>query len=51
VVTVETGTEILALPGGRSPAGWARGKIGRDANLWLHEDGNPRQWYRYEIDC
>ncbi|WP_406276143.1 hypothetical protein OH799_04705 [Nocardia sp. NBC_00881] len=50
-VVTETGTEILALPGGRPPAGWARGKIGRDANLWLHEDGNPRQWYRYEIDC
>jgi hypothetical protein len=47
----ETGTEMLTLPGGRLPAGWARGKIGRDATLWLHEDGDPRHWYRYEIDC
>lgn len=50
-VITETGRETLALPDGRSPTGCARGKIGRDATLWLHEDGNPRQWYRYEIDC
>ncbi|MGW4368459.1 hypothetical protein ACWEKT_22725 [Nocardia takedensis] len=50
-MVTETGTELLTLPGGRSPKGWARGKIGRDATIWLHEDGNPRQWYRYEIDC
>ncbi|MFI9504560.1 hypothetical protein [Nocardia sp. NPDC052566] len=49
-VVTETGREILTLPGSRSPTGWARGKIGRDGTLWLHEDGNPRQWYRYEID-
>ncbi|ACZ86584.1 hypothetical protein Aros01_03942 [Streptosporangium roseum] len=30
--------------------GWARGKIGRDGTLWLHEGGDPRRWYRYEVD-
>ncbi|MEO3813055.1 hypothetical protein ABGB17_28975 [Sphaerisporangium sp. B11E5] len=47
---VETGRQPLVLPEGRQPAGWARGKIGRDWTLWLHEDGDPRRWYRYEID-
>ncbi|MFI9504987.1 hypothetical protein [Nocardia sp. NPDC052566] len=46
----ETGGEALLLPGGRPPTSWAQGRIGRDANLWLYEDGNPRQWYRFEID-
>ncbi|MFE3099250.1 hypothetical protein [Nocardia tengchongensis] len=46
----ETGRETLLLPGGRPPTRWARGRIGRDANLWIHEDGNPRRWYRYEIE-
>jgi hypothetical protein len=46
----ETNREHLTLPDGREPTGWARGKIGRDATLWLHEDGDPRRWYRYEID-
>jgi hypothetical protein len=40
----------LLLPSDRHPAGWARGKIGRDGTLWLHEDGDPRHWYRYEIN-
>lgn len=22
-----------------------------DATLWMYENGNPRQWYRYDIDC
>lgn len=46
----ESSRETLLLPGGRPPTRWARGRIGRDANLWIHEDGNPRQWYRYEIE-
>ncbi|MGW4248527.1 hypothetical protein [Nocardia sp. NPDC004722] len=46
----EIGSETLLLPGGRPPTGWARGRIGRGANLWIHEEGNPRQWYRYELD-
>lgn len=50
-VITETGRQTLVLPDGRPPRGWARGKIGRDATLWLYEDGNPRQWYRYETDC
>ncbi|WP_327151927.1 hypothetical protein [Nocardia sp. NBC_01329] len=50
-VITETDRQTLVLPGGRPPRCWARGKIGRDATLWLYEDGNPRQWYRYEIDC
>ncbi|MCO5998511.1 hypothetical protein [Actinoallomurus rhizosphaericola] len=49
-VVIETDREKLMLPGGRQPKGWARGKIGRDGSLWLHEDDHPRQWYRYEID-
>ncbi|MEV4094779.1 hypothetical protein [Streptosporangium saharense] len=46
----ETEREHLLLPGDRHPTGWARGRIGRDGTLWLHEDGNPRRWYRYEVD-
>lgn len=46
---IETGREHL-LPDGREPSGWARGKIGRDAILWLREDGDRRRWYRYELD-
>jgi hypothetical protein len=48
---VETGREHLRLPDGRELSGWARGKIGRDGTLWLHEDGDPRRWYRYELDA
>ncbi|MEU0566704.1 hypothetical protein ABZ297_15100 [Nonomuraea sp. NPDC005983] len=40
----------LLLPHDRHPTGWARGKIGRDETLWLHEDGDPRHWYRYEMN-
>lgn len=47
---IETDREHLMLSGGRQPKAWARGKIGRDGALWLHEDGDPRHWYRYEID-
>jgi hypothetical protein len=47
---VETGRERLVLPDGRQPAGWARGKIGRGHSLWLRVDGDPGNWYRYEID-
>ncbi|MFJ2030017.1 hypothetical protein [Streptosporangium sp. NPDC087985] len=46
----ETEREHLLLPDDRHPTGWARGKIGRDGTLWLHEDGDPRRWYRYEVD-
>ncbi|MFC4117471.1 hypothetical protein [Nonomuraea zeae] len=46
----ETGRRHLLLPDGRHPTGWARGKIGRDGTLWLHQDGDPRRWYRYEVD-
>lgn len=46
---IETGQDILTLPDGRSPGAWARGKVGRDAMLFLHEEGDPRRWYRYEI--
>lgn len=48
-VITETDTEELVLPNGRQPTVWARGKIGRDSTLWLHEDGDPRRWYRYEL--
>ncbi|MEV0358061.1 hypothetical protein AB0H71_18595 [Nocardia sp. NPDC050697] len=48
-VITETGTEILTLPDGRFPVAWVRGRVGRDGTLWLHEDGNPRRWYRYEL--
>lgn len=47
---IELDREHLLLPDGRHPTGWARGKIGRDGALWLHEDGDPRHWYRYEVD-
>ncbi|MEV4835919.1 hypothetical protein AB0K05_15440 [Nonomuraea sp. NPDC049486] len=40
----------LLLPHDRHPTGWARGRIGRDGTLWLHEDGDPRHWYRYEMN-
>ncbi|MEV6279429.1 hypothetical protein [Nocardia sp. NPDC051832] len=50
-VITETAREELLLPNGRRSQGWARGKIGRDSTLWLYEDGNPRRWYRYELDC
>ncbi|GAA0422905.1 hypothetical protein Acor_58450 [Acrocarpospora corrugata] len=46
----ETDRENLLLPGDRHPTGWAGGKIGRDGTLWLHEDGDPRRWYRYEMN-
>ncbi|GLX02186.1 hypothetical protein [Microtetraspora sp. NBRC 16547] len=49
-IVVETGREPLVLPESRHPKSWARGKIGRDGMLWLHEDGDRRRWYRYEID-
>ncbi|NUW45769.1 hypothetical protein [Nonomuraea rhodomycinica] len=45
----ETDRANLLLPDDRHPTGWARGKIGRDGTLWLHEDGDPRHWYRYEL--
>lgn len=48
-VVTETARLNLLLPHDRPPTGWARGRIGRDETLWLHEDGNPRHWYRYEI--
>jgi hypothetical protein len=47
---VETGREPLLLPDGRQPTGWARGKLGRDCALYLYEDGDPRTWYRYDLD-
>ncbi|WP_327141053.1 hypothetical protein [Nocardia sp. NBC_01327] len=47
----ETGRQTLLLPGGREPTGWARGRVGRDANLWMYEEGNPRHWYRYQLEC
>ncbi|GAA4610166.1 hypothetical protein BJY16_007703 [Actinoplanes octamycinicus] len=47
---VEVGREQLLLPDGRHPSGWGRGKIGRDEKLYLHENGNPRRWYRYDLD-
>ncbi|MEU8897299.1 hypothetical protein [Nocardia sp. NPDC048505] len=50
-VITETAREELLLPNGRRSQVWARGRIGRDSTLWLYEDGNPRQWYRYELDC
>ncbi|WP_107655443.1 hypothetical protein [Nocardia suismassiliense] len=49
-VITETENEELVLPDARRSKVWARGKIGRDSTLWLHEDGNHRQWYRYELD-
>ncbi|MFG1860804.1 hypothetical protein [Microbispora bryophytorum] len=47
----ETERGHLLLPDDRHPTGWARGKIGRDGMLWVHEDGDPRRWYRYEVDA
>ncbi|MBH0774708.1 hypothetical protein [Nocardia bovistercoris] len=49
-VITETDTEELVLPDGRRSERWARGNIGRDSTLWLHENGNPGRWYRYELD-
>ncbi|WP_277303319.1 hypothetical protein [Spongiactinospora sp. TRM90649] len=46
----ETGREHLLLPIGRRPSGRACGKIGRGGTLWLHQNGDPRRWYRYEMD-
>ncbi|MEV0626890.1 hypothetical protein [Nonomuraea wenchangensis] len=45
----ETDRANLLLPDDRHPTGWARGNIGRDGTLWLHENGNPRRWYRYDM--
>ena len=50
-VVLEQGREYLVLPDGRRPSGWARGKVSRDAMLWLQVDGDRRRWYRYEIDA
>ncbi|MEV6102985.1 hypothetical protein [Nocardia sp. NPDC051981] len=49
-VIVETGQEWLTLPDGRTPTGWVQGKVGRDATLFLQEAGDPRRWYRYDMD-
>ncbi|MFC9894608.1 hypothetical protein ACFVMC_13045 [Nocardia sp. NPDC127579] len=49
VITETTQAELL-LPDGHQPRQWARGRIGRDATLWLHEADNPRQWYRYDLE-
>jgi hypothetical protein len=46
---VETSRENLLLPDGRVPTTWARGRIGRDGRLWLHEENDPRHWYRYDL--
>ncbi|MEU6725855.1 hypothetical protein ABZ917_19305 [Nonomuraea wenchangensis] len=45
----ETARANLLLPDDRYPTGWARGKIGSDGTLWLHEDADPRRWYRYDV--
>lgn len=49
-VVLEKGRELLVLPDGQRPSGWARGKVGRDGMLWLQVNGDRRRWYRHEID-